>query len=171
MLLFFREPRKHDDVETASLAQAGKNFLVVLSNPRFMLFLAIFTGYWIVYWQLFITLPLYVHDYINPLADTERLLATGPLVVIASPSSSIVLMQKVPAFTAIILGTLLTSLDRFVIDPGSDGRRRGADAGRDCPRRDHAIAALLRIHLAPGAARDSREPTWASRFCRWAWAR
>ena len=35
-------------------------------NPRFMLFLLIFSGYWIVYWQEFIILPLYVHDYINP---------------------------------------------------------------------------------------------------------
>ena len=48
-----------------------------------MLFLLIFTGYWIVYWQEFITLPLYVHDYINPHTDTELLLVTGPLVVIA----------------------------------------------------------------------------------------
>ena len=28
-------------------------------------------------------LPLYVHDYINPHTDTELLLVTGPLVVIA----------------------------------------------------------------------------------------
>ncbi len=48
-----------------------------------MLFLLIFTGYWIVYWQEFITLPLYVHDYINPHTDTELLLVTGPLMVIA----------------------------------------------------------------------------------------
>jgi proton-dependent oligopeptide transporter, POT family len=114
VLVFFREPRKQDHVETASLAQAGKNFLVVLSNPRFMLFLTIFTGYWIVYWQLFITLPLYVHDYISPQADTERLLATGPIVVIALTVVINVLLQKVPAFTAIIVGTLLTSL-AFVI--------------------------------------------------------
>ena len=38
VLIFFREPRKHDEVETASLAQAGRNFWTVLSNPRFMLF-------------------------------------------------------------------------------------------------------------------------------------
>ena len=44
----------------------------MLTNPRFMLFLLIFTGYWIVYWQEFITLPLYIHDYINPQTDTER---------------------------------------------------------------------------------------------------
>ena len=58
-------------------------FWTVLSNPRFMLFLPIFTGYWIVYWQEFITLPLYIHDYVNPQTNTERLLVTGPLVVIA----------------------------------------------------------------------------------------
>ena len=82
VLIFFREPRQHDEVETASLAQAGRNFWTVFSNPRFMLFLVIFTGYWIVYWQLFLTLPLYIHAYVSASADTELLLATGPLVVI-----------------------------------------------------------------------------------------
>ena len=115
VLLFFREPRKHDDVETASLAQAGKNFLTVLSNPRFMLFLAIFTGYWIVYWQIFITLPLYVHDYINAATDTERLLVTGPLLVICLTVAINLLTQKVPALTAVILGTLLTSIGPIVM--------------------------------------------------------
>ena len=110
VLLFFREPRRQDEVETASLAQAARNFWTVLSNPRFMLFLLIFTGYWIVYWQLFITLPLYIHDYINPQANTERLLVTGPLVVIALTVAINMLTQKVHAFTAIILGTLITSL-------------------------------------------------------------
>ncbi len=65
---------------TVSLAQAAKNFGTVLSNPRFMLFLLIFSGYWIVYWQEFIILPLYVHDYINPNTDTELLLVTGPVI-------------------------------------------------------------------------------------------
>src|SRR5205085_9368240 len=54
VLLFFREPRRSGDGESASLAQVGRNFLTVLSNPRFMLFLLIFTGYWIVFWQEFI---------------------------------------------------------------------------------------------------------------------
>ncbi len=96
VLLFFTEPKKHDDVETATLAQAGRNFLTVLSNPRFMLFLAIFTGYWIVYWQEFITLPLYVHDYINPKTDTELLLITGPLMVILLTVAINLLTQKIP---------------------------------------------------------------------------
>ena len=65
VLIFFREPRRSDEVQTASLGAVAKNFGTVLGNPRFMLFLLIFSGYWIVYWQEFIILPLYVHDYIN----------------------------------------------------------------------------------------------------------
>ena len=115
VLLFFREPRRTDEVQTTSLAQAGRNFWTVITNPRFMLFLLIFTGYWIVYWQEFITLPIYVHDYISPTIDTELLLMTGPLVVIALTLVINILAQKVPALTAITVGTLLTALGWIVL--------------------------------------------------------
>jgi MFS family permease len=110
VLLFFREPRRSGEVQTPSLSQVLKNFGTVISNPRFMLFLLIFTGYWIVYWQEFIILPLYVHDYINPNTDTELMLITGPLVVIAFTILLNLLTQKIPAFAAIILGTVITAL-------------------------------------------------------------
>jgi len=110
VLLFFREPKRHDEVETTSLAQAGRNFWTVLSNPRFMLFLVIFTGYWIVYWQLFLTLPIYIHSYVSATADTELLLATGPLVVITLTIAINLLTQRLHALEAIIVGTLVTSL-------------------------------------------------------------
>lgn len=110
VLIFFREPRKHDEVETTSLAQAGRNFWTVLTNPRFMMFLLIFTGYWIVYWQLFLTLPLYIHAYVSASADTELLLATGPLVVITLTIAINLLTQRMHALEAIIVGTLVTSL-------------------------------------------------------------
>ena len=115
VLLFFREPRRTDEIQTTSLAQAGRNFWTVITNPRFMLFLLIFTGYWIVYWQEFITLPIYVHDYISPTIDTELLLMTGPLVVIALTLVINILTQKVPALTAITVGTLLTALGWIVL--------------------------------------------------------
>ena len=110
VLFFFKEPRKADEVETTSLAQAAKNFGTVISNPRFMTFLLIFSGFWIVYWQEFIILPIYVHDYIDPTTDTAKLLTTGPLVVIAFTVLVSFLTQKIPAFRAVILGTLISSL-------------------------------------------------------------
>jgi len=107
VLLFFEEPRRPDE-PTLTLLQAAKNFGTVLSNPRFMLFLLIFSGYWIVYWQEFIILPLYIHDYINPQTDTELLLVTGPVVVILFTMVTSLLTQRMPAFRGIILGTLIS---------------------------------------------------------------
>jgi dipeptide/tripeptide permease len=110
VLLFFREPRRSGEVQTTSLGQAVKNFGTVLSNPRFMLFLLIFSGYWIVYWQEFIILPVYVHDYINPNTDTELMLVTGPALVISLTMALNLAMQKVASFRAITLGTLVSAV-------------------------------------------------------------
>jgi POT family proton-dependent oligopeptide transporter len=110
VLLLFKEPRRADDAPPATLSQVGKNFLTVLSNPRFMLFLAIFTGYWIVFWQEFIALPLYISAYIDPKANTARILATDPIVVICFTMIIGFLTKRMHAFHAIVLGTLITSL-------------------------------------------------------------
>ena len=115
VLLLFKEPRRSGEVQTASLGQAARNFWTVISNPRFMLFLLIFSGYWIVYWQEFIILPLYVHDYINPTTDTELLLVTGPLTVISLQMVVSFLTRKIPAFRAITLGTLISAVAWLVL--------------------------------------------------------
>jgi POT family proton-dependent oligopeptide transporter len=110
VLLFFKEPRRLDAGETASLGQVGKNFLTVLSNPRFMLFLLIFTGYWVVFWQEFIALPLYISAYIDPNANTARILATDPIIVIAFTMVIGLVTKRMAAFHAIVLGTLISSV-------------------------------------------------------------
>jgi POT family proton-dependent oligopeptide transporter len=110
VLLFFREPHRSDDAPVPSLAQVGKNFWTVLSNPRFMLFLLLFTGYWIVFWQEFIVLPLYISTYIDPKANTAWILMTDPLVVICCTMLIGFLTKKLHAFHAIVLGTLISSL-------------------------------------------------------------
>jgi proton-dependent oligopeptide transporter, POT family len=110
VLLLFQEPRKSAGSLAPSLGQVGKNFLTVLSNPRFMIFLLIFTGYWVVFWQEFIALPLYISAYIDPNANTARILATGPIVVICFTMVIGFLTKRLLAFHAIVLGTLITSL-------------------------------------------------------------
>ncbi len=115
VLLFFKEPRYSGETQTVSLGQAARNFATVLSNPRFMLFLLIFSGYWIVFWQEFITLPLYIHNYIDPNADTELILITDPLTVIALQMAVSFLTKKMPAFRAITLGTLVTGVAWIIL--------------------------------------------------------
>ena len=110
VLLFFKEPQRAGEAHIATLGQAAKNFVTVLSNPRFMIFLLIFSGYWVVYWQEFIILPLYIHDYVNPKTDTELMLIAGPLTVISLQMVVSFLTRKIPAFSAIILGTLISGL-------------------------------------------------------------
>jgi dipeptide/tripeptide permease len=115
VLIFFREPNREREAQAPSMAQLGRNFFAVITNPKFMLFLLIFTGFWIVYWQEFITLPLYVHNYISPTIDTELLLMTGPLVVIALTVVINLLTAKVPALVSITSGVLISSLAWIVL--------------------------------------------------------
>ena len=109
VLLFYHEPRRSDD-QVHSLGKAARNFWTVISDLKFMLFLLIFSGFWIVYWQIFIILPIYVTNYISPTADTERMLSTGPILVILLTVAISLLTQKMRPFRAIALGTLISSL-------------------------------------------------------------
>ena len=115
VLLLFKEPRQSNEGQTASTGEAWRNFVMVLGNPQFMIFLLIFSGYWIVYWQEFIILPIYMHDYVNSSTDTELMLVTGPLTVIALQLLMSFLMKKVAAFRAITLGTLVSGLAWLIL--------------------------------------------------------
>lgn len=110
VLALFKEPRRTGEAKATSFGEVAKNFMTVLSNPRFMLFLLIFTGYWIVFWQEFIALPLYISTYIDPKADTELILTADPIVVICFTMLIGLLTKRLNAFTAIVLGTLISSL-------------------------------------------------------------
>ncbi len=110
VLLLFKEPRRPGEAQTESLGQVARNFLTVASNWRFMLFLVIFSGYYIAFWQEFIILPLYIHEYVNPGSNTERLLVTDSLTVIALQMAVSILTQKLPSFRGITLGTLISGL-------------------------------------------------------------
>ena len=115
VVLFFKEPQRANEVQAASFAEAARNFGTVLSNPKFMLFLVIFSGYWVVYWQEFIILPLYVHNYVDSKMDTEIMLMTGPITVIGLQLVMSALTRTIPAFRAITLGTLISALAWIIL--------------------------------------------------------
>jgi len=110
VLLLFKEPRRSGEVQTESLGQVARNFLTVTSNWRFMLFLVIFSGYYIAFWQEFIILPIYIHDYVNAKSNTEMLLMWDSLTVIALQMVVSLLTQKMRPFLGITLGTLISGL-------------------------------------------------------------
>ncbi len=115
VLLLFKEPHAGRAESTASLAQAGRNLLIVLSNGRFVLFLAIFSGYWIVYWQQFLIMPIYIHDYVDAKANTAMILITDPLIVILFTVAVNALTRKLLPFHAIVLGSLITPIGWLIL--------------------------------------------------------
>jgi predicted MFS family arabinose efflux permease len=115
VLMFFREPRRVEDAPPPSLGQTLRNFTTVLWPPQFLIFLLIFTGYWIVFWQQYISLPGYLHGYIDPNADVELILVTDAAVVICFTLLVNFITRKIPAFRAVILGTVITSLAWLIL--------------------------------------------------------
>ncbi|HVI06926.1 MAG TPA: MFS transporter [Candidatus Binatia bacterium] len=89
--------------------------LVLAGMSRFMWFLIIFTGYWIVFWQQYIILPGYIHGYIDPHVNVERILVTDGVTVICLTLALNLLTKKIPAFQAVILGTLITSVSWLIL--------------------------------------------------------
>lgn len=115
VLLFFREPQFSEETQRASLAETGRNLLKVLANPKFMIFLIIFSGYWVVYWQVFIGLPLYVTGYINPHANVELIIVTDAFSVICLQVAISYMTRKIALFRAITIGTLITSIAWLIV--------------------------------------------------------
>lgn len=89
--------------------------LVLAGISRFMWFLIIFTGYWVVFWQQYISLPGYIHGYINPHANVESILVTDGATVICLTLAVNFLTRKIPSFQAVILGTLITSVSWLIL--------------------------------------------------------
>jgi predicted MFS family arabinose efflux permease len=82
---------------------------------RFMWFLVLFTGYWVVFWQQYISLPGYLHRYISSSADVEIILVTDGLTVICLTLTLNFLTRRIAAFQAVILGTLITSVSWLIL--------------------------------------------------------
>jgi Na+/melibiose symporter-like transporter len=115
VLAFFREPKRIDDAPVPTIGQTLRNFLTVLGNPKFMIFLLIFTGYWIVFWQQWIVMPVYLHQYVGKDIDVERILMTDSIIVITCTILLNQLTKKFPAFSAIILGTFITGISWLIL--------------------------------------------------------
>jgi dipeptide/tripeptide permease len=109
VLLVFREPKRTGAEQTPSLGQVVRNFLTVLSNGRFVLFLLIFSGYWIVFWQQYLILPIYIHDYVDPTANTEMILIADPLIVITLTVVVNAVTRRISSLRAITIGTVISA--------------------------------------------------------------
>ena len=118
-LLFFREPEVEGEIKVTSIAEAFRNLVRVLADVRFVVFLVIFSGFWVVFWQQYLSLPIYVRTYVNPNANIDALLSVEATTVILCTFAVNYLTRKVPPFLAIIVGVLISSLAWLVLTVGA----------------------------------------------------
>ena len=119
VLLLFREPKRAASDPQLSVRQVTRNFFTVLGNFRFMLFLIIFSGFWIVYWQMYIVMPVYLAKYVLTSPETsgviERVIVTDGVTVMCLTIIINLLTRKMKSFAAVIVGTLISSLSWLIL--------------------------------------------------------
>lgn len=89
--------------------------LALCGLSRFMWFLLIFSGYYVIYWQMYISLPGYIHGYINANAPVEMILGTDGTVVICLTLVMGFLLRRIRALQAVVLGTAISSLSWLIL--------------------------------------------------------
>ncbi len=116
-LVFYRESASASAArrEVASVGRAIRNMFVVLRNVRFVVFLLIFSGFWVMFYQFFVAMPLYIRSYVDPNADVDLILSVDALTIIFFQVAVSYFTRKIPAFPAIILGTLIATMSMPVV--------------------------------------------------------
>lgn len=114
-LLFFKEPDQGaSDEAPRTLAQVLRDMALVFTNLRFMGFLVIFSGFWIMFWQIFYSLPFYVRDVLH-YSRFELIETVDAWAIILLTVPVTALMKKVRPILAMSLGFAVASLGWLLI--------------------------------------------------------
>lgn len=109
-LFAYREPGHSKEEKVASVGNALKNMFVVLGNLRFVAFLLITSGFYVVFWQIWISAPLFLRRYVDANADVDRTLSVEGITVICFQILVTYLTREMAAVRAIALGFLIAGL-------------------------------------------------------------
>jgi dipeptide/tripeptide permease len=114
-LLFFKEPERTVAEESRrSLPQVIRDMGLVFTNLRFMGFLVIFSGFWIMFWQIFYGLPFYVRDVLHyPRFELIETVDAWAIILLTVPVTA--LMKKVRPILAMSSGFAIASLGWLLI--------------------------------------------------------
>lgn len=115
-LFFYKELATETSRNTNSIFTIIKNLFVVLRNFKFMIFLLIYSLYWIIFWQEFIIVPYYITDYIDKTAPYEIIQSwagAGAIILLQIPINR--LTKNLPAPKAILTGFAVSSLIWIII--------------------------------------------------------
>lgn len=113
---FYREPVDHNNevVEKRTLGKVFADMLLVFANFRFMIFLVIFSGIWIMFWQIFYLIPFYAPAVLNFTAfEYFETVDAACIIFLTVPMAALVKEWK--PITAMTLGFIFASFAWILI--------------------------------------------------------
>src|SRR5689334_22522904 len=102
--MFYREPPVPADAPPPrSMGQVLADMVTVFGNLRFMLFLVIFSGFWVMFWHIFYALPFYVKDYLHySRFEIIETVDAWTIIVVTIPAAYIA--RHLQPLTAMVIG-------------------------------------------------------------------
>jgi dipeptide/tripeptide permease len=114
-LLFYREPPRPADAPRAtSMAKVAGDMVMVFGNLRFIAFLVIFSGFWVMFWQIFYSLPFYARDVLG-LQRFELIETVDAWTIIVVTVPATALAKRLAPIRAMTLGFALATGSWFLM--------------------------------------------------------
>jgi POT family proton-dependent oligopeptide transporter len=113
--LFFSEPQRPADMPPSkSFGQVLAGMFQALSDIRFVTFLVIFSGFWLMFWHIFYALPFYVKDVLR-YDRFELIESIGPWTIVLCTVPTAALARRMKPIAAMTLGFAIATSGWFVM--------------------------------------------------------
>lgn len=107
--IFFREPAPQGNIVYRSFGKVFSDMILVFGNLRFISFLVIFSGFWIMFWQIFFLLPFYSTEVLQ-YENFELLTTIDAICIIFFTVPMAELVKSWKPINAMTLGFILATL-------------------------------------------------------------
>ncbi|MFM7850676.1 MAG: MFS transporter, partial [Flammeovirgaceae bacterium] len=114
---FYNEPQANDEREKKTFGKVMNDMLLVFRNIKFMAFLIIFSGFWMMFWQIYYSFPFYVKDVLHYEAfEFLETVDAWTIILLTIPITAMV--RKWKPITAMIVGFSFASFSWIIIGAG-----------------------------------------------------
>lgn len=119
LLIFFFYRREQTEQHSGkSMRQIWQSLWLLCKNTRLMLLIIIVSGFWIVYYQLYATMPKYVIRLAGESSTIGWYTLVNPLVVVLTVNAMTRLFSRRKALTSIMLGMMVIPFSALLMSSG-----------------------------------------------------
>jgi dipeptide/tripeptide permease len=114
-LVFYKEPPRPADAAPAkSMGGVLADMFTVFGNFKFMTFLVIFSGFWVMFWTIFYALPFYVRDVLHfEKFEVIETVDAWTIILVTIPITA--LAKRMQPLAAMTLGFAIASASWFIM--------------------------------------------------------